>query len=126
MLDVFGSHERVLDAHRRHREPRCISSKEDSNVLHANQIYDQFMARNDKKVAAKTLSSQRKITHTQNRVLKLDQWSFVHTGIALVVAKMQEMWQSSFDDVNLHPLGRKYFDASLAPESKCSSMRVKQ
>ena len=111
MLDIFVLHEQVLDAHRCRREARCISVKEDSNASHANQSYKQLMAINDNKVAVKTLSSQRKIIRTQNHGQKLDQWSLIHTVIALVVVTTEETWQSSFVVVNLHPLGQKDFDA---------------
>ena len=126
MLEGFGLYEWVIDAHMRRRESRFISVKLDSNTSHANQSYDQLVDQNDKKLAAETLSSQCKIIRRQNHGWELYQCILIHTGIALVVAMTEDMCQLSFDVINLHPPGRKYFDAFCGTRIKKSSRRVKE
>ena len=106
-MDDFGSHERVLNAHRHFREERCIPIKEDLNTSYINQRYDQSVAQNDQKVALKTLVPKSKTICTQNHGRKLYQWILINTVTTLVVATMEEMWQSSSNVINVHPLGRK-------------------
>ena len=110
LLDGFGSHERVLEAHELRTKFLITSAKEESTTSHANQGYDQFVAKNDKKVAAETLYTQRKITRfISNRGGRIDQYDLVFTTIALVTATTPKIWIASYDRTNLNPLTRVDF-----------------
>ena len=52
LLDGFRSHENGFEANELRASNNIMSLKEESNTSHANQAYDQFVAKNDKKVAA--------------------------------------------------------------------------
>ena len=105
-LDGFGSHERVLEAHQMRRDANVDSGKEESNTSHASQAYDQFVAKNDKKIQSETLSSLRRITTIDNKAGRIDQWSLVHAAIAIVKQATPSMWTASFQKVNLDPRTR--------------------
>ena len=84
LLDGFKSHENVLTAHELRYEHKIISLREESNSSHANQGYDQLVAKNDKKVAAETLYEQRKLLKSQTSKSNITQYDLIVTGIHLV------------------------------------------
>ena len=49
ILEGFSSHERVLEAHELRANFLVLSAKEESNISHANQGYDHFPAKEDKR-----------------------------------------------------------------------------
>ena len=91
LLDGFKSHENVLEAHELRAENKIRSLKEESNSSHANQGYDQLVAKNDKKVAAETLYEQRKLIKHQTGKTNIDQYDLILTGIAIVNNTTGEM-----------------------------------
>lgn len=108
-LDGFGSHERVLEAHEMRTANNIISAKEESASSHCNQAYDKYVARNDKKVGAETLASQRALVKFENKGGKLDQYDLVHTAIMIVKQTPPATWITSYEAVNLHPTTRLSF-----------------
>ena len=111
LLDGFGSHERVLEAHELRAKFLVLSAKEESNTSHANQGYDQFVAKEDKRKAAEILYTQRMLTRfVNNKGGRLDQYDLVYTTITLVNNTTPQMWMSSYDRVNLNPLTRVSFN----------------
>ena len=58
LLDGFKLHKNVLKAHKLCSNALIISLREESNSSHVNQGYDQLVAKNDKKNAAKSLYDQ--------------------------------------------------------------------
>ena len=79
LLDGFKSHENVLAAHELRSEAKVRSIKEESNSSHANQGYDQFTAKNDKKIAAESLYDQRKLKKLVTGKTHIDQYDLVLT-----------------------------------------------
>ena len=66
-LDGFKSHENVLRAHEFRADNSIISLKEESNTSHANQAYDQHVAKFDKNNGAETLYDQRNLSKWKTR-----------------------------------------------------------
>ena len=66
--------------------------KEESNSSHANQGYDQQVAKQDKKIAAEFLYDQRKVKKYQTGKTHIDQYGLVLTGIRLVTGYRPEVW----------------------------------
>ena len=55
-LNSFGYHEYEPRALKIRAERNILSAKEESKTSHVNQAYDQFVAKNDKKILAETLA----------------------------------------------------------------------
>ena len=115
LLDGFKSHENVLDANELRALNKVTSLKEESNTSHANQGYNQFVAKNDKKVAAETLYEQRKLEKWRTGKTNIDQYDLVVTGLAIVNATTPEMWTTSFVRCNLDPRTRLSFPDWVSP-----------
>ena len=95
LLDGFKSHENVLAAHQLRAENKISSLKEESNTSHANQGYDQLVAKNDKKVAAETLYVQRSLSKFRTGKTNIDQYDLILTGISLVGSTTSDMVSQS-------------------------------
>ena len=67
LLDGFKSQENNLKAHKLRVENKVRSTEEESNSSRANHGYDQLTAKNNKKLAAKSLYDQRKGKKIKNR-----------------------------------------------------------
>ena len=105
-LDGFITTERILQATIARRYAKVNSIKEESHTSHYNQAFDQLVSRNDKKVAAETLSKQRKILIIGNKATEFNQWDLVLTEISIVNQTTPEVSRNFFTRVNLHPLTR--------------------
>jgi len=81
-----------------------MSVNEESNSSYCNQAHNQLVAKNDKKVTAKTLYHQQKLAKHLTGKQHIHQYNLVINGIALVRQASPKMWQYSFMRVNLNPL----------------------
>ena len=73
-------------------------------MSHVNQAYNQFVAKNYKKILAETLACQRKMKHVNKGVV--DQYHLVFTDISIVTETPKQTWVNSFQPVGLDPLNR--------------------
>ena len=67
-LDGFGYHKYEPRALKMQVERNILSAKEESKTSHVNQAYDQFAAKNDKKILTDTLACQRKMKHANKGI----------------------------------------------------------
>ena len=63
LLDGFGYHEYEPRALKMRAERNILSAKEESKMSHVKQAYNQFVAKNGKKILAETLACQGKMKH---------------------------------------------------------------
>ncbi len=105
----FKSHKNVLKTHELCSDALIISLKEESNSIHVNQGYDQLVAKNNKKNAAKSLYGQRKAKKFATGKTNITQYNLIHTAMRIVRATKPESWVASFSRVNLHPWTRQEF-----------------
>ena len=103
-LDGFGSHEYEPRALKMRAERNILSAKEESKTSHVKQSYDQFVANNNKKILAETLSCQRKMKHVNKGVV--DKYNIVFTVIAIVTENPKQTWVNIFQRVGIDPLNR--------------------
>ena len=103
-LDSLIYHERVVQDTISRRDEKVNPIKKDSHTIHCNQYFDQLVVKNDKKVAAETMSKQKKLLRFRKKATALNQWDMVLTGISVMNQTKPEMWRNSFRRVNLHPL----------------------
>ena len=103
-LDGFGYHEYEPRALKMRAERNIPSAKEESRTSHVNQAYDQFVAKNDKKILAETLSCQRKMKHVNKGIV--DQYHLVFTVISIVTETPKHTWVNRFQRVGIDPLNR--------------------
>jgi hypothetical protein len=109
LLDGFKLHKNVLKAHELCSDALIISLKEESNSSHVNQSYNQLVAKNNKKNAAKSLYDQRKAKKFATGKTNITQYNLIHTAMRIVRATKPESWVASFSRVNLHPWTRQEF-----------------
>ena len=67
LLNGFGSHGEVLEAHELRSKFLVLSAKEESNTSHANQGYNQFVAKEEKSKSYEPIYTQRRITHSTKK-----------------------------------------------------------
>ena len=85
LLNGFGSHKQVLEAHELRAKFLVLSAKEESNTSHTNQGCDQFVTKEDKRKADDNLYTQQMITRSvNNKGGRLKQWDLLYTIITLV------------------------------------------
>ena len=85
-------------------EGGILSAKEESKTSHVNQAYDQFIAKNDKKILAETLACQSKTKNVNKGVV--DQYHIVFTFISIVTETPKQTWVNRFKRVGPDPLNR--------------------
>ena len=99
-----------MEAHKLQAKSLILSVKEELHTSHANQGYDQFVAKEDTSKVAETLYTQWMLTRfVNNKGGIIDQWDLVYTTISLVRSTTKMMWVSSYSRVNLHPNTRVSF-----------------
>ena len=109
LLDGFGSHEWVLEAHELRANLLVLSAKEESNNSHANQGYDQFFAKEENRKAAETLYTHRMLTQCiNNKGGWFERWSFLHRNHPCEKTTIQ-MFIYSYYRLNINPLTRVSF-----------------
>ena len=110
LLNGFGSHKQVLEAHELRAKFIVLSAKEESNTSHTNQGCDQFVTKEDKRKADDNLYTQQMITRSvNNKGGRLKQWDLLYTIITLVRNTTMQMWIALYERVNINPLTRFSF-----------------
>ena len=88
--------EKFHAAHEIWAEAKIDSLKEESNLSHIYQGYDQQVARAHKKNVAKSLYDQRKIQQQQTAKANIDQYDLVLTNIRISKQVGPEFWIKSY------------------------------
>ena len=107
-LDGFGSHVDVHEAHMIFAKNNILIIKEEGDTSQVNQAYDQFVAKEDKKVMFKRLNCVQPILGQA-----MDQWYLIACAIDAQNSISSDVWIRSFERVNMHPQSRKPFDEWL-------------
>ena len=100
----FGSHEYEPCALNMRSERNVLSAKEGSKTYHVNQVYDQFLANNNKKILADTLDCQRKMKHVNKGVV--NQYQLVFIFISVVTETPKQTWVNRFQHVGLDSINQ--------------------
>ena len=107
ILDGFGAHFGSHYAMTERQKNKILSLKEEGNSSHVNQAYDRHVAKNDKLLAANSLSFLRQFRFKIGSVI--DQWSLIHVVLGALKATKPSTWISSFQACNLYPETRVPF-----------------
>ena len=107
IIDGFGPHtssEKAMEIYAAHK---VLLLKEDGDTSHVCQMYDQRVARDDKKSMRQSLGYLRQ----SNKLVKgtIDGWQLVHVALAAVRELDSNSWVYSADKVNLKPSTRVSF-----------------
>jgi len=102
-MDGFGSHVNVESAHECFAEHKILVIKEEGDTSQVNQAYDQFVAKDDKRII-------RDYLHNFRRVVKMDQWHVIRCAMAAQAQVTAVSWINSFKRVNMHPKHRVSFN----------------
>lgn len=97
-LDGFGSH-LVPEALEVFAEHKILVVKEESNSSHVNQAYDQFVAKEDKRLIRMAIDAVR----IHNKSLVLNQQYLIGILLHALQKVRRATWGKSFIKVNLHP-----------------------
>eukprot|EP00978_Attheya_sp_CCMP212_P000306 scaffold593_cov31-Attheya_sp.AAC.1 len=110
LLDGFKSHEACFEANKARTDANCRSIKENSQSSHANQGYDQLVARDDKRKASDTLAMMRQGMKFHRNPTAINQWDLIICAIHVIRKTAPETWQTSYDRVNVRPSTRVVFN----------------
>jgi hypothetical protein len=109
LLDGFKSYKNVLSANELRSDHNIRLLKEESNLSHLNQGYDQLTAKCDKKNAVESLYDQRRVQKWRSNQVNIDQYDLIFTAMRIVWQCKPETWISLFRRVNLDPIVRLSF-----------------
>ncbi len=109
LLDGFKLHNNVLSANELHSDHNIWLLKEESNLSHLNQGYDQLTAKSDKKNAVKSLYDQCRVQKWRSNWVNIDQYDLIFTALRIVHQCKSETWISLFWLVNLDPITQMSF-----------------
>ena len=109
ILDGFGAHLSNVESLRKRFASKILTLKEEGDSSHVNQAYDKHVAKSDKRIQRLTLGMMR--TEKQWCSNIMNQWDLMQCGMAAVryTARHPEIWESSFEAVNLHPFKQLSF-----------------
>ena len=107
-LDGFGLHVNVQRAHEIFDAHKILVMKEEVDMSHVNQSYDQRVAKADKIYMRSALQA---VSPTVGR--SMNQWILIAIAIDAQNRIKKEVWIDSFKKVNMHPHTRVSFDKWL-------------
>ena len=98
-MDGFTSHVNSLEAIKIFAEHNILLVQEPADSSHANQAYDQFIGKSDKRWVKELLDAYKHLM--KGKVI--DQWTLMTVSCIAFKHARKEDWIASFRRVNMHP-----------------------
>ena len=107
VFDGFGAHLLYLKSMVARYDKNILAFKEEGNSSHVNQVYDRYVAKEEKVSKAESILILRSSNHISKVVV--DKWGLFNVSIYLVRDTKLETWTRSFRDCNMDPIVRLTF-----------------